>query len=797
MTPRATAGGVLVALVATFLLSPPSTAASLPELDLPAEVLTDLSPSEEAALATLVAPEGETLTVLTEADGVLEATLLQVDDGTASDAVALLDDQPSVEVVSVAQDVGLLGDPFRPVQWPLDTLRAEEVRTLLPGTRPVVAVLDTGVDGGHEDLDGVLVPGYDAVGATGGTTDENGHGTHVAGTIAAEVDNSVGVAGLLSDVAIMPVRVMQGETGNTALTTQGVLWAANNGADVINLSLGGPGHDPALESAVDYADSKGVVVVAAMGNGALTGNAVSYPAAYGNVLAVGATDRNGVRGDFSSTGPHIDVAAPGVFVASTYPRTSTEPRGSYQYMSGTSMASPHAAAVAAAVSVRYPSLTPSQVRTHIKDTATDKGATGPDAFYGTGVVNPYAALTTAPAVLVGAVPSVPPGVTASPAAASAGVSWSAPGSTGTGGAVTGYQITLTPAAGAVRTVSTDASARTTTVTGLLNGTRYSVGVRAVNSTGPGATATSEVTPRTVPSTVGGLSATPGPASLHASWAVPNNGGSVITGYVLTLTPPAGTPVTVDTTATSHTVTGLVNGTSYQVTVRARNAAGLGATSASVASTPYGAAGLTGDEAFVRALYLDMLGREPSIGEIRGWAAEYRVRGPQHVVNGFAGSREYRIKSIDAAYVDVLNRTADPVGREGWYQAVLLGQVSIDDIRPSFLASAEFYAQGGNTDAGWITLLYMRSLGRPADAGAISHWRGVLAREGRTSVILGIYNSTESAGQRVDRAYRTWLGRTAGPNERLYWTETVIRGGDEVMRQSVMVSAEYYNRAAGR
>jgi hypothetical protein len=129
--------------------------------------------------------------------------------------------------------------------------------------------------------------------------------------------------------------------------------------------------------------------------------------------------------------------------------------------------------------------------------------------------------------------------------------------------------------------------------------------------------------------------------------------------------------------------------------------------------------------------------------------------------------------------------------------VLAGRTRIDDIRRTFLASEEFWQQGGGTDAGYVQLLYRRALGRDAGASEIAYWSDQLRSQGRYRVIARIYDSRESAGIRVDRAYREWLARTAGESERAYWEALVITQGDESMRQAIMVSQEYYNRAQAR
>nr|WP_269205003.1 S8 family serine peptidase [Motilibacter aurantiacus] len=260
------------------------------------------------------------------------------------------------------------------------------------GTAPVVAVIDTGADAAHPDLVGALVAGADIVNGGTVTKDPDGHGTHVAGIIGARVDNGTGVAGLVPDARVMPVNVFgpDGLAWSSDIAT-GIVWAVDHGAKVLNLSLGSDSSAPVEEAAVRWALEQGAVVVAAMGNDGESGSPTSYPAAYPGVLAVGATAPDDSRASFSSTGAHIGVAAPGDDVLSTYPGNR------YAYLSGTSMATPYAAAAAALVLGAWPALRPGQVVAHLRSTAEDLGAPGHDPEYGYGLIDPVRALSTQPA----------------------------------------------------------------------------------------------------------------------------------------------------------------------------------------------------------------------------------------------------------------------------------------------------------------------------------------------------------------------------------------------------------------
>ncbi|MGH8985466.1 MAG: S8 family peptidase [Acidimicrobiia bacterium] len=220
------------------------------------------------------------------------------------------------------------------------------------GAGIVVGVVDTGVQGDHGDLTGNLLPGADFVSSSGGTcVDPNSHGTHVAG-IVGQVDNTIGGIGAAPGVKILPVRVLsQSGSGSSTIVANGIRWAADNGANVINLSLGGA-ESETITDAVEYAVSHGATVVAAAGNcgnpnhlpGCSGLNAPSFPAALPNVIAVGAVNTGQTtRASFSNSNDYVDITAPGTSIDSTLPF------GAYGTKSGTSMATPFVSAVAALI----------------------------------------------------------------------------------------------------------------------------------------------------------------------------------------------------------------------------------------------------------------------------------------------------------------------------------------------------------------------------------------------------------------------------------------------------------------
>ncbi|WP_166397850.1 S8 family peptidase [Rubrobacter marinus] len=228
-------------------------------------------------------------------------------------------------------------DPGFPEQWGLKKTGFRSAWDAARGEGVRIAVVDSGVAAGHPDLAGKVVAQRDFVNGDGTADDDFGHGTHVAGIAAARTGNGTGVAGGCPGCELLVAKTMQGRIGYDSDVAQGIIWAADNGADVINLSLTGPAPSGVLERAVDYAWDKGSVVVAAAGNSG--DGTVQYPGAYSNVIAVAAVDRSENRASFSTMGGWVDVAAPGVGVLSTLP-------GGYGYMNGTSMATPHVAALA-------------------------------------------------------------------------------------------------------------------------------------------------------------------------------------------------------------------------------------------------------------------------------------------------------------------------------------------------------------------------------------------------------------------------------------------------------------------
>jgi serine protease len=309
-------------------------------------------------------------------------------------------------------------DPYYTYQWHLYETYAgvniEPAWDITTGNPDViVAVLDTGV--AYENFKGfqqapdlantLFVPGYDFVNNDSHPNDDDAHGTHVTGTIAQSTNNGLGAAGIAFHCSIMPVKVLnrRGEAPYATIA-DGVYFAADNGANIINLSLGGPADSTTLRDAVAYAYNHGVTIICAAGNEYEQGNPVMYPAAYDEYcIAVGATRYDRTRAYYSNTGSYLDLVAPGGdlnvdqnadgygdgILQQTF---GTGPKDwGYWFYTGTSMAAPHVSGVAALL-ISAGITDPDAVREALQNTATDSGPAGWDEEYGWGLIDAYAAL---------------------------------------------------------------------------------------------------------------------------------------------------------------------------------------------------------------------------------------------------------------------------------------------------------------------------------------------------------------------------------------------------------------------
>lgn len=304
--------------------------------------------------------------------------------------------------------------------WWIDQVKTDQVfaeQLITSAHQVVIAILDSGVRLTHEDLNSKIIAGYDFVNQDQDPSDDDGHGTHVAGIAAAAADNNLGIAGIgfLQQIKIMPVKVMDSQgDGYVEDIANGIIWAADQGAQVINMSFGGPEFSQILASALTYAHAKGCVLVAAAGNYGASAwddygiNPVMYPASNDHVISVAATNSSNARAAYSEFNQFVDLAAPGGDVVPLYPSGLPDPAGliisSYylfnnQYVAlyGTSMASPNVAGAAALLLAQQPTATPEEIETLLTSTADkidslQSDRDGYNEFLGWGQINLYQAL---------------------------------------------------------------------------------------------------------------------------------------------------------------------------------------------------------------------------------------------------------------------------------------------------------------------------------------------------------------------------------------------------------------------
>jgi subtilisin family serine protease len=283
----------------------------------------------------------------------------------------------------------VVNDPGYKYEWDIAYTQADKAWSLIKQKREIkVAVLDTGADYTHPDLKNRILTGkgYNFVNNNSDIMDDNGHGTHVSGIIAASANNGIGISGITGtlDVKIIPVKVLdkngEGETGNIV---KGIKYAVDNGADIINLSFGTDGKVKSIADAINYAKSKGAFVVAASGNDG--GDSDNLSPAGDGAFTVAAINPNYKTAYFSDYGNSIKVSAPGVQILSTVP-------GGYEAWDGTSMAAPIVTGIAAMVKAENPNLSPSQIQDILDSTAKDIMSKGKDLQSGYGLINAYDAI---------------------------------------------------------------------------------------------------------------------------------------------------------------------------------------------------------------------------------------------------------------------------------------------------------------------------------------------------------------------------------------------------------------------
>lgn len=342
---------------------------------------------------------------------------------TVQQLVQLYSNDPNVQYAELnyyAYAYSVPNDQYYSYQWnfndPAAGINIEPAWNITTGNpNVIIAVIDTGI--AYEnyskyqlapDLANThFVQGYDFVHNDSHPNDDEGHGTHVSGTLAQSTNNSIGIAGIAFNCSLMPVKVLDSR-GSGAYTdiADGIYFAADNGAKVINMSLAGGAGAATLQNAVAYAYGKGVTIVCAAGNDYQSGNPPSYPAAYDNYcIAVGATRYDRTRAYYSNTGSYLDLAAPGGdlnvdqnadgygdgILQQTFADSKHPKNWGYYFYSGTSMATPHVSGVAALL-ISIGITNPDSIREAMENTATDLGPAGWDAEYGWGLINAYAAL---------------------------------------------------------------------------------------------------------------------------------------------------------------------------------------------------------------------------------------------------------------------------------------------------------------------------------------------------------------------------------------------------------------------
>jgi subtilisin family serine protease len=472
--------------------------------------------------------------------------------------------------------------------WGLYKIHASQAWDVQEGTAAVtVAVTDTGLDMAHVDIqakvwsnpgetgldsqgrdkrtngvdddhDGYVDDwrGWNFVTNSNDPTDDQGHGTHVSGTIAAGTDNGLGIAGVSWNSPVMPVKFLDSTGGGYASNgAAAIVYAADHGAKVINCSWVG-GWSSAVEDACTYAYNHGAVVAAAAGNSGVKSMGLA-PANCTNVITVAATDQNDARATFSNYGPAVEVAAPGVSILSLYAG------GGYAYMSGTSMATPHVSGLAALLFAQYPGWSPRAVMDRIIRTADPTG----DSSIGAGRINAYRALTDTPA------PPAPTGLAAVSGDGLVDLSWNAnngPDIAGYNVYEDGSKITTSPVAGTSRRVS-----------GLANGRTYAFQITAVDSAGGESTrcATVTATPQETrpPAAPAWLTAVDTPSdaggSIDLEWAASADTAAVTSYRVFrgTSTGSYGTPLSVGNVL-RYTDTSCTTGVTYFYRVAAVDAA---------------------------------------------------------------------------------------------------------------------------------------------------------------------------------------------------------------------------------
>ncbi|MGE7779464.1 S8 family serine peptidase [Peribacillus sp. NPDC097264] len=363
-----------IALLLTFL-----------PIQQPEAVFAEEAPNADGVIVKYIETNDEPISELIEAVDIPKGQ-------TTEKLIEKLEDQKKVEYAEpnyLFSKMESLSDPIFKDQWHHQKIGTKAAWKKTMGSKEmIVAIIDDGIDRNHEDLKGKIYKGYDTVRERMNILPKGEHGTHVAGIIAGSANNKLGGAGVAPTIKIMPINVFDGKYADTVDIIEAIHYAIENGADIINMSLGETYYSKALDKAVQEAYKEGVLIIAAAGNeGDLKkSNKRVYPAAFSHVISVGATTSKDKRATYSNYDSSVDITAPGDKILSTFPYNR------YAFMSGTSMATPVVTGVAALIWSNEPKLSQLAVEYRLYDSAVDLGTKGKDVYYGNGRVNAKKAL---------------------------------------------------------------------------------------------------------------------------------------------------------------------------------------------------------------------------------------------------------------------------------------------------------------------------------------------------------------------------------------------------------------------